>query len=154
MKRILMAVPASVILLSFIAPLQAAEAKSGVPVIQFETNFFDFGKVVAPGKISGAFKFKNTGAGILKLEKPEPSCGCTDANAMPDALAPGESGEITYTINLDHSMGQVQKHIAVRSNDPQMPDVQLTVQLDFTPLYQIEPASLRISVPVGNLNVS
>src|SRR5215469_12377106 len=146
MKPILMAAFGLVLFFAFIAPVQSAEANSGAPAIQFETNFFDFGKIVVPGKISGAFKFKNVGDGLLRLERPEPSCGCTDAKATPDTLAPGQSGEITYTINLDHAMGQVQKHIAVRSNDPRTPDVQLTMQLEFTPLYQIEPASLHISV--------
>lgn len=154
MNRISMAAIGLAVFLPFLAPLPSAKANPGSPVIEFETNFFDFGKIVAPGKISGAFRFKNAGDGILKLEPPEPSCGCTDAKAVPDTLAPGQNGEITYTINLDHPMGQVRKRIAVRSNDPRTPEVQLTVQLDFTPLYLIEPAALQISVPVGQDSAS
>lgn len=119
----------------------------GTPVIQFETTFFDFGRITALGKVSGSFKFKNAGDGVLKLEPPKPSCGCTDAKATPDTLAPGQSGVITYTINLDHPTGQVQKTISIYSNDPKTPDVELTMQLDCTPLYEVNPKVLRIVLP-------
>lgn len=122
----------------------AAGANQGTPIIQFETTFFDFGKLSALGKVSGVFKFKNAGTAVLKMDPPRPSCGCTDANVKPDTLAPGESGEISYTINLDHPMGQVQKHISVYSNDPKTPDVQLTMQLDCSPLYELSPKVLHL----------
>lgn len=121
--------------------------KDGTPIIQFETNFCDLGKLTAPGKVSGAFKFKNTGTALLELAQPDTSCGCTVAKVSPDKLAPGQTGEITYTINLDHAMGQVQKEIMVHSNDPKTPEVDLTVQLDYTPLYQLSPMVLRMELP-------
>jgi hypothetical protein len=126
-----------------------AAPTNGTPVIQFENTFFDFGKISALGKVSGSFKFKNAGDGVLKVDPPKPSCGCTDAKVAPDVLAPGQSGEITYNIKLDHAMGQVQKHISIYSNDPKNPDVQLTMQLDCTPLYQANPKMLRITLPPG-----
>ncbi len=129
-------------------PSNAAAGK-GTPSIQFETNFFDFGKLMVPGAISGVFKFKNAGDGILKVDPPVPSCGCTDARVKPDTLAPGESGEIAYSINLDRPMQGVQKHIKVHSNDPKTPDVQLTMQLDYTPLYELNPKMLHLTLAAG-----
>ncbi len=132
--------------------LQAAESatpaapENGTPSIQFETNFFDFGRVLIPGRVAGSFKFKNTGTATLKVDPPAPSCGCTDAKANPDKLAPGETGEISYTVNLDHPMRGVQKHIKVHSNDPKNPDVQLTMALDYSPLYELTPGGLRITL--------
>lgn len=128
-------------------PSSALTSDNGTPVIQFETNFFDFGKLIAPGSISGVFKFKNAGTSLLELAPPEPSCGCTVATVKPDKLSPGESGEISYTITLDHDMGQVQKHITIRSNDPKTPDLLLTVQLDYTPLYELDPMLMRLVLP-------
>src|SRR5438876_12432751 len=55
-----------------------AEPGAGTPIIQFETNFFDFGKTSGE-TLSGLFKFKNVGEGILKVDPPEPSCDCTDS---------------------------------------------------------------------------
>ena len=134
--------------LSLASTMEAADGYGdSTPVIQFDTNFCDLGKLTAPGKVSGVFKFKNTGNALLELAPPDTSCGCTVAKVSPDKLAPGQSGEITYTINLDHVMGQVQKQIMVHSNDPRTPEVDLTVQLDYTPLYQLSPMVLRIPLP-------
>ncbi|HEX3625547.1 MAG TPA: DUF1573 domain-containing protein [Verrucomicrobiae bacterium] len=121
--------------------------RNGTPIIQFETNFCDLGKLAVPGTVSGAFKFKNTGTALLELAPPDTSCGCTVAKVTPDKLAPGKTGELTYTINLEHVMGQVQKQIMVHSNDPKTPEVDLTVQLDYTPLYELSPMVLRMALP-------
>jgi hypothetical protein len=142
-------------------PLEAAEpeappakltlgdaAKKGIPIIQFETNFFDLGKTSGGDAITGVFKFKNAGDGILKVEPPVPSCDCTDSKVKPDTLAPGESGEVTYTIKLDHAL-QGQRYISVRSNDPKTPLVQLTMQIDHTPLYHLIPPALVMVLPAG-----
>lgn len=133
--------------LSFASTMEGADGDSGAPAIQFETNFCDLGKLTAPGKVSGLFKFKNIGNAVLELAQPDTSCGCTVARVSPDILAPGQSGEITYTISLDHAMGQVQKQIMVHSNDPKTPEVDLTVQLDYTPLYELSPMVLRMALP-------
>jgi hypothetical protein len=127
----------------------ASPGNSGheTPIIQFETNFFDFGKLNVPGAVSGVFKFKNDGNGVLVVGPPKPSCGCTDARVTPSKVVPGGGGEISYTINLDHVMGQVQKHITVNSNDPKTPSVDLTIQLDYTPLYELTPLVLRTVLP-------
>jgi len=121
----------------------------GTPVIQFETNFFDFGKLIAPGAVAGVFKFKNAGEGVLQVDPPHPSCGCTVAKVIPDTLVPGEHGEIDYTVNLDHAMQGVQKHIMVHSNDPQTPDVRLTMQMDYSPLYVFNPTLLQLQLLAG-----
>ncbi|HUA65966.1 MAG TPA: DUF1573 domain-containing protein [Alphaproteobacteria bacterium] len=134
--------------LCFASTVNARDGYSdGTPVIQFETNFCDLGKLTAPGKVSGVFKFKNTGTALLEIAQPDTSCGCTVAEVSPNKLAPGQSGQISYTINLDHVMGQVQKQIMVHSTDPKTPEVDLTVQLDYTPLYELSPMVLRMVLP-------
>lgn len=133
----------------FTSTVRADDSSQGTPIIQFQTNFYDFGKLIAPGKVSGVFKFKNAGNGVLELAQPEVSCGCTDAKAVPERLAPGQSGEITYSINLDHMMGLVQKHITVHSNDPKTPDIDLTIQLNYIPLYELDPMVMQTLIPAN-----
>jgi len=123
-------------------------AIKGVPRIEFETNFFDFGKVTGMETISGVFKFKNAGDGVLKLDPPQASCDCTDPKVKPDTVAPGESGEVTYTVKLERPLSG-QRFIRVRSNDPQNPSVQLNIQLDYTPLFELSPKLLWITLPAG-----
>lgn len=120
----------------------------GRPKIQFETNFYDFGKITASETIFGEFKFKNAGDGVLKVAPPEPSCDCTQPFVNPDTLAPGQSGEIVYSIKLDRALSG-QRYIRVRSNDPDTPVLQLTMKLDYTPLYELSPKALRLALPAG-----
>jgi hypothetical protein len=99
--------------------------------------------------VSGTFKFKNSGAALLKIEQPKPSCGCTVASLKKDSLEPGESGEIPFTLNLGRYKTHLEKHITVNSNDPQTPQVSLTVKGDYTPLYDIAPTMLTANIPLG-----
>jgi hypothetical protein len=126
----------------------AAQA-AGAPKIQFDQTVYDFGKTAQVETVSGTFKFKNTGDGILKVEPPKPSCGCTIASLKPDTLQPGETGELAFTLNLGRAKAQLEKHIAVTSNDPQTPEVSLTIKADYTPLYDINPMTLAPILAFG-----
>ena len=58
------------------AAVQAQEIPApGTPKIQFAETTHDFGKISDVASVSGAFKFKNIGTGVLKMETPKPSCG-------------------------------------------------------------------------------
>ena len=121
----------------------------GTPRIQFDETTFDFGKTSQVTTVSGIFKFKNTGDAVLKVEKPKPSCGCTAAEVIPNALAPGATGLIPFTLNLGFYRGNLEKHISVRSNDPKTPDVSLTILVDYTPLYELSPMTIAPSLAFG-----
>src|SRR5580692_4305940 len=95
-----------------------AALADAAPKIQFDQTIYDFGKTSLVTSVSGVFKFKNVGNSVLKLEPPKPSCGCTVAELKPDTLAPGESGEVAFTLNPGLSRATLEKHIAVTSNDP------------------------------------
>jgi hypothetical protein len=124
-----------------------ASAKGG-PSIRFETNLFDFGKITAVETLLGTFKFKNVGNAILKVDPPRASCECTEPKVIPDTLAPGESGEVRFTIKLDRPLNG-QRLIMVHSNDPKTPSVPLTLQMDYTPLYEFSPKALTLVLPAG-----
>jgi len=133
--------------------LWALAPAPGIPRIQFDQTTYDFGKTSEVSSVSGVFKFKNIGDGILKMEAPKPSCGCTVAGVKPDSLPPGTRGEIPFTLNLGFYRGTLEKHISVRSNDPQTPVVNLTIKVDYTPLYELAPMTLSPNLGYG-LNVT
>jgi hypothetical protein len=130
------------------AQTTSPESVKGVPKIQFETNLFDFGKITTTETLSGTFKFKNVGDTALKVDPPLASCECTEPKVVPDTLAPGESGEVQFTIKLDRPLNG-QRMIMVHSNDPKTPNVHLTLQLDYTPLYELSPKTLVLILPAG-----
>ena len=89
------------------------------------------------------------GDGILKIEPPKPSCGCTVAELKPDTLPPGATGELPFTLHLGQVKAQFEKHIAVRSNDPLTPEVSLTLKADYTPPYELNPLTLPLKLAFG-----
>jgi hypothetical protein len=123
-------------------------ANPPAPKIKFETNFFDFGKVTSSEKLVGSFKFKNLGTAELRLDAPQASCDCTEAKVAPDRLAPGAEGQVTYSIKMDHAVSG-QRFIKVHSNDPANPDLELTIQLDYTPLFETTPPKLDVLLRPG-----
>jgi hypothetical protein len=130
------------------APNDANAPAKNAPRIEFETNLFDFGKITAVETLSGTFKFKNVGDAVLKVDPPQASCECTEPKVTPNVLAPGESGEVSFTIKLDRPLNG-QRMIMVHSNDPKTPNVHLTLQLDYTPLYEFSPKRLTMMLPPG-----
>ncbi len=121
----------------------------GAPKIQFDQTVYDFGKTSQVAAVSGVFKFKNAGDALLKVQPPSPSCGCTVTELKPDTLPPGATGELPFTLNLGLHRATLEKHIVVRSNDPQTPEVSLVIKVDYTPLYEISPLALVPNLPMG-----
>jgi hypothetical protein len=119
-----------------------ASRAEGPPKIQFDRTLYDFGKTTHVANVSGVFRFKNVGDGVLKVEPPEPSGDCMVADVKPDTIPPGATGELRFT--LDHGVyrANLLKHIAVRSNDPQTPEVSLGIKVDFIPLYELSPRTI------------
>ena len=126
-----------------------AALAENAPRIQFEKTVYDFGRVSRVESVSGKFKFKNMGDGVLILEPPKPTCGCTIAEIKPDKLQPGESGELPFTLNLGRYRATMEKHISIKSNDPKTPEVILTLKAEFTPLYDMNPMALAPHIPFG-----
>jgi len=122
---------------------------AGTPQIQFDQTTYDFGKTSQVTSVSGIFKIKNIGDGVLKMEPPKPSCGCTAAEVKPDTLAPGASGILPFTLNLGFYRGSLEKHITVKSNDPKTPEISLTIKVDYTPLYELTPMTLSPHLAFG-----
>src|SRR5882724_5930019 len=72
----------------------------GTPKIQFDRTSYDFGVTSLVESVTGTFTFQNAGDGVLELQKPKPSCGCTVTSVKPEKLQPGEKGELVFTIRL------------------------------------------------------
>ncbi len=97
---------------------QETAATMEEPRITFETDVHDFGEVGLLTKHVCAFRFKNTGTGVLKVqEKIETVCGCTVPVLSKAQYAPGEEGTIQVTYTAGDSVGSALKLLRVWSND-------------------------------------
>ena len=135
--------------LLWLGTLAASAQTNLIPKIQFDETVYDFGATSQVTTVSGTFHFKNTGEGILKVDPPKPSCGCTAAQVIPDTLPPGTAGIIPFTLSLGFNRGMLVKHISVHSNDPLTPEVSLTIKVNYTPLYNLDPLAISPNLAIG-----
>lgn len=90
--------------------------KNSLPIIVFEKDFHDFGKLMAGEQVTYAFKFKNTGKSLLLISNVSTSCGCTVSDYPKTPIKPGESGTIDVSFNSEGRHGMQSKTITVFSN--------------------------------------
>lgn len=90
--------------------------KDELPVIDFEEEEHDFGKIVQGEKVSYDFKFTNVGKGNLVISSAAASCGCTVADFPKEPIPPGKSGKITVEFNSEGKSGYTEKTITVVTN--------------------------------------
>ncbi|MEW6773172.1 MAG: DUF1573 domain-containing protein [Bacteroidota bacterium] len=90
--------------------------KDELPIIDFEEEEHDFGKIVQGEKVSYNFKFTNVGKSNLVISSAAASCGCTVADFPKEPIPPGKSGKITVEFNSEGKSGYTEKTITVVTN--------------------------------------
>lgn len=98
------------------SPKSAQSTSDKMPVISFEKNEFDFGKILQGEVVSYTFHFKNTGNAPLLITNVEKSCGCTASDYPREPIQPGESGDIKITYDSKGHHGVQSKVLIVKSN--------------------------------------
>jgi len=89
---------------------------ANAPVMKFEFESHDFGKIKQGDKTSYQFKFTNTGKSPLIIKDAIASCGCTKPEWPTTPIKPGESGAIKVTFNSASKMGLQDKQITITAN--------------------------------------
>jgi len=92
------------------------EAKDNLPIIEFEKEIHDFGKVIQGEKVSFGFKFKNAGKSDLIISQVNTSCGCTVPKFPKEPVKPGEEKIIKVSFDSKGRKGIQNKTITVVSN--------------------------------------
>jgi hypothetical protein len=90
--------------------------KDAMPVISFENDLHDFGKIKSGERVTFAFKFKNTGKSDLVISNVSTSCGCTVSSYPKEPIKAGEESTIDISFNSDGKHGLQSKSITVYSN--------------------------------------
>lgn len=94
----------------------AAVPAADAPVIVFERDIFDFGKIVQGESVQHEFKLKNTGKSPLIISNATATCGCTVPQVPGEPVLPGKEGVIKVIFNSEGKMGMQDKVITVTSN--------------------------------------
>lgn len=87
-----------------------------MPVIAFDSDVHDFGRLSAGESISYSFHFRNAGTADLVISGCSATCGCTIADYPKDRIAPGGEGYITVTFKSAGKSGQQFQEVTVVTN--------------------------------------
>jgi len=94
----------------------SGDQENMLPVITFEKDLHDFGKLIAGEKAVYTFKFRNTGKSDLVISQVKSSCGCTVPRYPKEPVKPGEGGELKVTFDSSGRKGMQNKAVTVVSN--------------------------------------
>lgn len=92
------------------------DAENTLPVIAFEKDYHDFGRLVSGEKVTIGFKFKNTGKSDLVLSQVKTGCGCTVSKFPREPIKPGEGGLIQVSFDSTGRNGIQNQTVTVVSN--------------------------------------
>ena len=94
----------------------SASSTAERPIMKFDKDTHDFGKIKAGDKVTYSFKFTNTGKSPLIIKDAIASCGCTKPEWPSTPIKPGENGEVKVTFNSTGKMGLQDKMITITAN--------------------------------------
>jgi hypothetical protein len=89
---------------------------------------YDFGSALEGTMVKHTFTLKNTGQGYLDIQGVKTSCGCTTGDPSKMHVAPGDTSDIAVAFDTHFQKGHQVRTITVSTNDPNNPQVALTIQ--------------------------
>jgi hypothetical protein len=87
----------------------------------------------------GHFKYKNTGDKPVRIKSVRTSCGCTAAQSQKEAIAPGDTGEVTATFKIGDRIGTQVKGVTVETDDRVHSTIALVLKTVIAQLLEIQP---------------
>jgi hypothetical protein len=113
-------------------------AHSAKPSIEIPRMRQDFGEVFERVKYEYSFVVRNRGDADLLIEDVRPGCGCTVAE-FDKVIAPGKEGKIELVLEGDKVHGEFSKTATVMTNDPDHPQLTLTIAGTEIPYVNVKP---------------
>jgi LEA14-like dessication related protein len=138
MTKSIPAIPLAVISLVLLGTLATGAPAAAAPRVEVPETTFDFGKVYEDKELVHTFTINNTGDAPLRIKGIDPDCDCTAAD-YDRQIPPGGRGKITLTIVSYSVLKMFAKHTKVFLNDPERPEITLTMQGWGLPMIDIEP---------------
>lgn len=119
-------------------------AESG-PQLTIDTLKIDLGTITDNQKEKRVIKFRNTGTGLLTIEKVNTSCGCTAAALLIRDYLPGEGGEIEITYDPSGRKGRQNKIITIVSNDKDNRLKQVSLTVNIKPIIEASQSTVSVN---------
>jgi hypothetical protein len=98
------------------APTSDASTALNAPVMKFDKETYDFGKIKQGAKVTYDFKFTNTGKSPLIITNAVATCGCTTPTYPKTPVKPGEGGIIHVVFDSSGKQGLQDKMVTITAN--------------------------------------
>ncbi len=115
---------------------------AGKPKATIAEPLKDVGTVSKGDKIVHDFVIKNEGDADLQITSVQPACGCTVAD-FDKVIKPGQTGKVHAVIDSATFSGPISKGVSVFTNDPEHPQIELTIHAKVEPYISIKPGYAR-----------
>ena len=102
----------------------------------------DVGTVAKGEKIVQDFVIRNEGDAVLEITNIQPACGCTVAE-FDKTIAPGQTGKVHASVDTSTFNGAIAKGMSVFTNDPDTPQLELTIRAKVEPYISVKPGYAR-----------
>jgi hypothetical protein len=102
----------------------------------------DVGTVPKGEKAIADFLIRNDGDAVLEITNVQPACGCTVAD-YDKTVAPGKTGKVHAVVDTATFNGPIAKGVTVFTNDPALPQIELTLRVKVEPYINIKPGYAR-----------
>lgn len=107
--------------------------------LKWERTQIELHPAVGDKEAIGHFKYKNTGDTSVRIKSVKTSCGCTAAQSQKEAIAPGDTGEVTATFKIGDRTGTQVKGVTVETDDPAHPTIALVLKTMIPQSLEIQP---------------
>ncbi len=126
--------------LTLLTPLTATAAEPQfLDTFRPDNRVHDFGRIrESDGRVTHIFRLRNEGNKPVAISAVNTWCGCMVAGYTKRAIRPGETANISVTLDPDHKSGKFIKQVVVLTDGGQK-YVRLWVKADITP--EVHPIS-------------
>lgn len=130
----------------------AGNVRGRQPQITFEKDTCDLGEVGIDSKLTGEFKFTNTGNALLKIIRVQGCCGVSLKGVDPgEQYAPGQSGVLEFDYRaLSIPNPEVKRLVYVETNDPDHKILSLTIKAAVVRRVDFKPEVLKLVLDKSN----
>jgi hypothetical protein len=88
----------------------------GMPEIEMQEDFFDFGDVLQGEIVSHDFLLKNIGNDKLIINSDKGSCGCTVPDWPKEPILPSQEVAVKVSFNSNNREGKQKKTVTLKTN--------------------------------------
>lgn len=107
--------------------------------LAFESQRLALTVTQGTAEVSGEFRFTVTGNNPVTIRNAHASCGCTVPDLERRAYQPGETGVITAKYHPGSRQGRQTVRIAVTTDSPLQPNIELFLDVDIPEMVSINP---------------